>query len=618
MFLAILLASSLSLLRPAAESPITVATAALTFPEIARALSADGRTVVCGAGLTNRAAVVSLRGRSWEEARHAVSLALGVRIRPHPDSPRSWLMEADPEVVSRERAMRMALAKRLQEAVEREIAPFRATFDQPVHKLVERSMRAQVALEEREKSDPRHIDSLTRRLALDVEALSNVGDPFTQIAARLSRTYTTADYEAAIRGPQPFQPVDIHRIADVSAVCRLMMEAMAREEANRPRPPGPPEEGTGNPLFDEHAMVRLLERIAAGQITVFQRLYVSPTPFRVTVQQLYVVGGQAVFRHGISALIDEGDTRLERVIDRMGGEAKATLAADMGRTAYWLASKPANQSFTMPWTDEIACLSSLVEEWARQSGGDVVMELAPGSEGIGMLHSAETGGDADPPPSSIRATLVIAARAAPGFPWCFSDSGGILVVRNPMAFVDRTRSIPFGPLLRLERERNRVSANGPAESGPCTLTDLAGFHAACTPDESATLATCLSPYRGTDVQNLAATRFAEPLNRLAPQLQALAARRLNSTNTCDIPLTTFPIQVHHEITAALRAASLAQENGDDSCWLPDFPRLLRSGVVRLTKDSRTLEVSLLIPPPISRIEEPQTIATGTMKWEPKP
>lgn len=89
-----------------------------TYPEIARRLSVGGREVMCTFTLRNRAAFVSLRRRSWEDATALLADGLGVRFRQDSTRPQVWIMEEDPARKEEEQQWRTNLNKQIVEILD--------------------------------------------------------------------------------------------------------------------------------------------------------------------------------------------------------------------------------------------------------------------------------------------------------------------------------------------------------------------------------------------------------------------------------------------------------------------------------------------------------------------
>src|SRR5688572_2857071 len=83
------------------EAAIALPLRVYTFPELARTLSTGTRTVVCPAAFSQRAVLVHLEKRTWDQARTILQTGLQLRFRRSPDKPETWLMETDPVVEAR-------------------------------------------------------------------------------------------------------------------------------------------------------------------------------------------------------------------------------------------------------------------------------------------------------------------------------------------------------------------------------------------------------------------------------------------------------------------------------------------------------------------------------------
>jgi hypothetical protein len=191
----------------------------------------------------------------------------------------------------------------------------------------------------------------------------------------------------------------------------------------------------------------------------------------------------------------------------------------------------------------------------------------------------------------LRTSLAAKAGEGNGEAWSFAESEGALLVRNRLAFIDRTRSLPYSALLKLGRS---VQGSGGAQisTQPFTLNELARFHTSCSPVANAEMA-AVSSYRGLDIANLTGGRFAIVLRRLSTRDRAIVVQQLDSVGRCDVPMRTFSDRDIQEILAALRANSLVTEDGSGDCtMIPGFARILWSGALRLERDDAGLAVTL--------------------------
>jgi hypothetical protein len=617
MLLALIAASLVAALHLSTGPKVSIGPAALTYPEIAAALSAEGRTVQCATSIRNRAAVVALRDRTWAGACAALSQGLDIRVRAHPDLPNTWLMEPDPGVAAREKVMRHELGVLLREGVAEEVKPYSASLQTPIHLLLARSVLLKRELESREKLDPEHKQPRTAELARESEDADRVADPFIQIAARLAATARPRDYEEAIAGPLPFQSVDIHRLANVPAICRLMLEEMERTAAASPPETQADANSNASPFAGSNGLVALIRQVADGHISLAERLRFDPGSLRITVQQLYLLGDVFPLRHGISA-DPTGDKGIYYVIARMDEAARKSVERENEDTAHWLATPAARAELSVSTSDRITSLSQLVERWARQSGGDVVMELVPLREAIDLSPPADESGDNESsaePPAEIHTSLAAKVGRESGSPWSCRESDGVLLVRDRLAFIDRTRRFPLRALLALERDAPRLPS-AEASDSLLSLSQLVRFQSACTAEENGELS-LIPAYRGLDVANVTPSRFAAVLARLSRSESEAAARTLEATGRVDIRLAGFSGREIQSIVATLRSNALASENGTGDEWrIPAFERQLWSGCIRLEQQDNGLTITLLLPP-VDGSEELDTVLSTSLARDPR-
>lgn len=104
-----------------------------SYPEIAKRLSVEGRTVTCDPTLSQKLAVIGLKPREWSEIKALLEDALEVRIAPTDKEQKRWRISRAPAVLQRERELRQRWAK----VVEQRMRDYRENFCAAMQKIID-------------------------------------------------------------------------------------------------------------------------------------------------------------------------------------------------------------------------------------------------------------------------------------------------------------------------------------------------------------------------------------------------------------------------------------------------------------------------------------------------
>jgi hypothetical protein len=129
MIVAIALLSLGSALAQRVEFPLDI----YSYPEIAKRLSVEGRTVTCDPTLSQKLAVIGLKPREWSEIKALLEDALEVRIAPTDKEQKRWRISRTPAVLQRERELRQRWAK----VVEQRIRDYRENLCAAMQKIID-------------------------------------------------------------------------------------------------------------------------------------------------------------------------------------------------------------------------------------------------------------------------------------------------------------------------------------------------------------------------------------------------------------------------------------------------------------------------------------------------
>ena len=89
----------------ATRSQVTLEPGVRTYADLAKEMSVEGKTVVCAENIQDRVAFVALSERSWAEQSSLLSRALGLKFTQDEKDPSVYVLEADPEVESKQKRL---------------------------------------------------------------------------------------------------------------------------------------------------------------------------------------------------------------------------------------------------------------------------------------------------------------------------------------------------------------------------------------------------------------------------------------------------------------------------------------------------------------------------------
>ena len=136
-------------------------------------------------------------------------------------------------------------------------------------------------------------------------------------------------------------------------------------------------------------------------------------------------------------------------IPGLAEDAKEWFSASRNATSDAFAGP--NMADVMPVSGYDGALSSVIEQWAKTTGKDVVMELAPVGESLFYGYPNL------PPLQALK--LSVKASLIRDDSWGMEYVDGVLVVRNRMAFLDRTADCPIGSIAHYLRTCAKRFAN---------------------------------------------------------------------------------------------------------------------------------------------------------------
>lgn len=509
----------LGLLLPAAattaEPPVSLPAGALTFPELARRLSAPGREVTCDRRLRKRAAFLLLKPRPWPAVQRVLASSLDLRFEPVGAG--SWQMRPDPGVEKRER-----------EWLERYVAYFRGCVDRLVaerrRKYESRSRPAWVAEREEQRGRLAALEEQARagveisreeydRTRASVGELDALLSPATGALLRTLQGDWPARELLRRRwllstGPSPRLPAlhlaeaDLKESWSASLPFRVGFLEIWQEDVDR-----------AWAQLDRRPYDWAVQGVAYDPVRC--RLTGA---FRLTSPDDCLEWDVSLEPASLAGVeVDAGG-----VFAALGPEAEAWLRRERQATERFLETERARRAFSTG--GEARDLSERVEQWARAEDAEAVMELWPEREtryqgapaGFAMGWAA----GADPEtPVSLRRLFTGLEGAGVNVPadrwnvpeqarfyarelpeWSLREQEGVLVVSNRLAFLDRLREMPLGPLLDLERRLQ--PPEGRSGTPAISYGALCAFCRSLSPEEGAAWGAC-GPYRGVPVDDLA-------------------------------------------------------------------------------------------------------------------
>jgi hypothetical protein len=424
------------------DSSVHVELGTYTFPELAQKLSTDGRTVTCAPSLRNRAALVRLNNRTWDDAVKILSAGLDVRFEHKEAAKESWEMSRDQDVAARERRWRRTLMNALRDELNWKIDS-RLTIAGGYGDLYRQYEPLYEALEKARQEDGR--DSHSPRIKQAEEAVRSSDQKFLPqawLAELVLRAGLSGDLTDLIARDTPLHPVNLSQVAD--------LDSLKAAWAVAHHLPGEPYQ------LDKLLALHPLP----SDFGAYIGLAFDPFGFALSVQVALFGDRKLDYPNGMFAAIGpisiaslfSGYHDNERTnYAGLGAEAVEWLTRERESTESFLGSPAARQA--VEWRKERSpdCVSDFVAEWSAQSDHDVVMELSPARE---RLDIAGVRGSQDIRP---RARYTLAGLDVSRSFWTFVDVAGALAVKDRVAFVDRACEYPFESFLKLDRKLGKRS-----------------------------------------------------------------------------------------------------------------------------------------------------------------
>jgi len=399
------------LLLAAQSDSISIPIATYSYAEIAQRLSTPDEVVTAAKAVAGRGALVGLHGRSRAEVLEII--CKGLDLQAVKSSPGQLKLEAREDVERRDKRWRASLVTLMSDAWKRRQADFAELADQDPSQV---QTRIKDLLSGPNRRDSRmwvDLQMFAQNRPLAIAAVTLAGSCPTELPPQFLEFRTKRD--------QPSKPLP-------SALADQVRKAMSGYG------------GVGNPVV----LMRTLER-GAGQLMVTTGVFPSnskgqlvwmPTPG----SQLVIAGGRSTEQQRF--LVDDvfqGDSKLKT--GGLGADAVDWLKLSKENTEVELRRDGLDTPIEFPVFEN--SLSGLFERWSKKTGQDVVMELAPIAESVMPINTLMSATQSRS--SSIRQAL------SHDDQWGLDSTGGVLVVRDRLAFLDRVSGCPTGLIAQCAR-----------------------------------------------------------------------------------------------------------------------------------------------------------------------
>jgi hypothetical protein len=563
------------------EQAVSIGPGVFPFPEIARKLSVNGRIVVCPVALRNRAAVVSLKNRTWKQVTELLGAGLDLRIRQTDIKQNLWILERDPAVLAREEPWLMHLAEELRKsaikAAEEQAIPPDETYGDTIRRFIKVSRK----LLDAQKQDPEGAKPETAALTEEMEQLALNLALHNWYGAKVAQTLTVPSILAAIKNRTTFQAIDLARHYDAQAMRDLLAFSRQQKEEEKAialaKGEKPEEEGD-EPSEED------LKRLASGDWTGSIRLRFNPQHFALDAQMIEILGGKPQIDSCMPGSDDHppDDPTLPNLL---GSSFVSWYAKEQNSTNSFLKSDRAELPFSLPNHSGWPALSEILESYAVKNDAEVILELYPPRE---LLNPSRISGASQHSAPSNTLAKLLESKALGADDWSFMAQDGVVIARNRMACIDRYHDYRLAALLVLEKSYNNKPDNY-RRVHSLRFSSLLAFHRSITAEENAAL-TEIGEYRGLDVTAIATSR---PIVLLLAHYSSIAINRaLASTaglKRVDIPLDDIPETVLQQAMLSLR--ELAINDSDSTARFPNesllngFTSLLRGWQIRIQETS---------------------------------
>ncbi len=452
------------MILPPVQAALTLGPVSMSLPDLAMALTKAGMPTECAPSLRDRAALVSLHGRSPEMVRRVLAEGLGIEFKKENGR---WRMLVD-------------------DAAKAQDARLLGLYKAHVAKAAGQWAKGE--------QEARGGQGYTQLLAQANARALGMKDPARESAV----VQQVTPIMALARRAQPNAWAAVAALRDPAFVG----QAVEKGAASRTIPATSLENATGVPLA-AYAAEAQRQRVSLAQARSFTTtLKFDPLRGTLTASSHLLVGDKALGgaqtfeaasgasfgndRSGYETTIRLEDPDVAGTFEAMGGDATAfyrSLSPDPV-----LPEKPVLSP--APWT------LSLALERLCAGGGDVVMALSPRFE---YVPRQRVGGDPapatsfrsafDPKPGGFDAVpdygyaareegldaAALAARRAGDarrrLPWRVADRDGVWLVVNPFGFLDRIRPVSPVPFLQVEEAfRAQAGVNWPKVPVPTVAT----------------------------------------------------------------------------------------------------------------------------------------------------
>lgn len=540
--------------RSLADGEITLALQLRTFPELAQALSANGRTVVCPTSFALRVALIHLEKRNWEATRALLQSGLGIRIRRQDDKPDTWLMEPDPALESRGDRWLMKMAELTVLAARESVGDNAELASMPYEEAIRAYLRAEAYRQALELADPQMENEETQKAVVQADTADAVTYFPAYYGARLALRLRAIEVFRAMKEVQRLQPADVGQL-HLSPVVREFANYKVAQIRKDLR-----EAGEANAQL-ERAIVARLEEIFGGPWRVSARLDFDTQSGSTRGQIVSMAPRHAETTTGFSA--DPVQDMWTEVIPKLGRDAAEWLEKDEAERAALMKDPAATRPIKPEKGADLSSLSQWLQTWAEQNGAEIVMELQPGRETVVATGEGGEGIPVSFPPaatavrrSGLPVTLKeVMATTQPGACWSVRRTEGVWLFTNRQQFVDRLRECPTAGLFALERRL--IEQGDKAQSLDYPLGALAVFHQSISAEQNAALAG-LVYYRGMDLASIATARPAvQILASLSPAQRTHIAAELKDGKPFDLSLSTVSQSVMNAVAASMREMALS-------------------------------------------------------------
>ncbi len=475
----------------AGAQKISLGPGILTFPEIAQKLSAQGKTVQCAPELTQRAAFVYLKNRSWADTESLLANGLQLRFYSSNDSVQTLTMSREPDAASRQHRWLSQFVKSYRTFVQAgldSLTPYSAMNDSEARQACD-DITKQIAtiatqlgeLGAQGESSRNRIENLRHQ----VTVLNGLVGFLRSSTRRVDYAWikesaiTSNEIEDAITAGQTIHVTNID--AAQSAALRSV-EQLFKDHTPDVVLPNYDQLAGGWQFSCNQSGMNL-----AAKLEILGR---DQMPLHLGAER--VLDGMFLLDMQDHSLTDTVFQGLSfgglPIFGGAGRDAAAWLASERAQTDRYLSTDRAQQAVTVKTGSVPAAdLSQFIEAWASQTDSEAIMELAPQEEAVASTVSRSTFQLGD---------LYDAKKS----PWSFVESNRVLLVTNRLAFLDRLPNLPIAALIQYERA---VGSASPQWGTPADVSAYRAMRSYCEAVSSFSCSpwiasTNIYVYRGAD------------------------------------------------------------------------------------------------------------------------